>query len=290
MRGEGELLNGQKQGTPDGAEGNPVIAYLRELSSAKTTPTASDLALIRRYQKYLEREQKSDEQLLPLHATLAQEFKGLSRSSDSKQARAYLAYQLQREIDQHGRISQYNTLQRARSVLGDELFDQSFSSYELDYYLAHEKFTEFENVLAHVTEKKTLPPEEIRFYEEQLSIGKEVAAEFRSSDTSSKPAESSGQETQTITENSLEVSAYPNPFNPTTKLSIPLSERSDVSVELYSVLGQRVMSYQRTGLSSGTHAVSVNGAQLTSGIYIARVRVESHSGVQTRDVRLTLIK
>ena len=105
MRGEGELLNGQKQGTSEGAEGNPVIAYLRELSSAKSTPTASDLALIRRYQKYLEREQTSDEQLLPLHATLAQEFKELSRSSDSNQAEAYLAYQLQREIDQHVRIS-----------------------------------------------------------------------------------------------------------------------------------------------------------------------------------------
>jgi hypothetical protein len=50
------------------------------------------------------------------------------------------------------------------------------------------------------------------------------------------------------------------------------------------------MSYQRTGLSAGTHAVSVNGAQLASGIYIARVRVESQSGIQTRDVRLTLIK
>ena len=80
--------------------------------------------------------------------------------------------------------------------------------------------------------------------------------------------------------------AYPNPFNPTTNLSLVLSEAGYVSVKIYNIVGQQVAV-----LADGIYEANVNGHQLTwdasnisSGVYI--VRAESSGQVSTQKLML----
>ena len=80
--------------------------------------------------------------------------------------------------------------------------------------------------------------------------------------------------------------AYPNPFNPTTNLSLVLSEAGYVSVKIYNIVGQQVAV-----LADGMYEANVNGHQLTwdasdisSGVYI--VRAESSGQVSTQKLML----
>ena len=80
--------------------------------------------------------------------------------------------------------------------------------------------------------------------------------------------------------------AFPNPFNPTTNLSLVLSEAGYVSVKIYNIVGQEVAV-----LADGMYEANINGHQLTwdasnvsSGVYI--VRAESLGQISTQKLML----
>jgi surface protein len=79
---------------------------------------------------------------------------------------------------------------------------------------------------------------------------------------------------------------YPNPFNPTTTIRFGLPESADVSLEVYTVLGQKVMTLINENRSAGWHTVSFNGTGLSSGVYV--YRIQAGGMVQTR--KLMLVK
>jgi hypothetical protein len=79
---------------------------------------------------------------------------------------------------------------------------------------------------------------------------------------------------------------YPNPFNPTTTIRFGLPESADVSLEVYTVLGQKVMTLVNENRTAGWHTVSFNGAGLSSGVYV--YRIQAGGMVQTR--KLMLVK
>ncbi len=64
---------------------------------------------------------------------------------------------------------------------------------------------------------------------------------------------------------------YPNPFNGTTSIDITLNKASDVTIEVSNLLGQTVSSTSKN-LTEGTHTVTLNADNLTSGIYFYTVR------------------
>ena len=64
---------------------------------------------------------------------------------------------------------------------------------------------------------------------------------------------------------------YPNPFNPTTAIPFTLSADSHVSLAIYSVLGQRVITLVDERVSAGNHHVTFDADGLSSGIYIYRI-------------------
>lgn len=64
---------------------------------------------------------------------------------------------------------------------------------------------------------------------------------------------------------------YPNPFNPTTTISYTLPERSDVSLEVFDVLGRTVSSQHLGSLPAGDHEFEFDGAPLSSGVYFYRM-------------------
>ncbi|HEX03952.1 MAG TPA: T9SS type A sorting domain-containing protein [Bacteroidetes bacterium] len=75
--------------------------------------------------------------------------------------------------------------------------------------------------------------------------------------------------------------AFPNPSNAAIVLSVDLPYTTDMRVELYDVLGRRVQTYSYSQLPQGLHRTHINGHDLASGTYFARVTAgEQQVGIQ----------
>lgn len=72
-------------------------------------------------------------------------------------------------------------------------------------------------------------------------------------------------------------SNYPNPFNPSTKISFTIPEARHVSLVVYDALGREVATLVDSELGAGTHTVLFNGQNLASGVYIYRIRAGNAS-------------
>ncbi len=85
---------------------------------------------------------------------------------------------------------------------------------------------------------------------------------------------------------------YPNPFNPSTVISFNAPTSGNVTITVYNTLGQLVGEQQVNNIASGTHNISFNGSNLTSGVYYYRVTLVNELGsVQTSAVsKMMLIK
>ncbi len=79
---------------------------------------------------------------------------------------------------------------------------------------------------------------------------------------------------------------YPNPFNPTTTIVFQVKEEGRVTLEVYDLLGRRVMSLVDGVLKSGTHRAVVDASELSPGIYFYRMTAGSFSEMK----KMTLIK
>jgi len=79
---------------------------------------------------------------------------------------------------------------------------------------------------------------------------------------------------------------YPNPFNPATVISFEIPEAGSVSIEVFSMLGQRVAILADAHHAAGTHDVVFDASELSSGLYIYRM----HAGAFTATRKLMLIR
>lgn len=77
---------------------------------------------------------------------------------------------------------------------------------------------------------------------------------------------------------------YPNPFNPTTQISFDLAEASNVRVEVYDVMGRQVTVAANDYFQAGTHSVTFDASNLSSGTYMYRLVTDSFQ--QTRSMML----
>ncbi len=64
---------------------------------------------------------------------------------------------------------------------------------------------------------------------------------------------------------------HPNPFNPVTHLKYQLAEDTHVALKLYDVLGREVMSLIDEQEQAGYHEFTIDGSQLSSGVYFAQL-------------------
>ncbi len=69
---------------------------------------------------------------------------------------------------------------------------------------------------------------------------------------------------------------YPNPFNPTTEIQFTIPYKSNVTINIINIAGQKVRILSNQEYSTGNHTVTWdgkddNGNQLSSGIYLYRL-------------------
>ena len=71
---------------------------------------------------------------------------------------------------------------------------------------------------------------------------------------------------------------YPNPFNPTTTIGYRLAVPSSVLLKVYDVLGREVMTLVDEEKPAGTYRVTLDGKNLTSGVYFYNLQAYQVSG------------
>ncbi|MFH1195434.1 MAG: T9SS type A sorting domain-containing protein [bacterium] len=92
------------------------------------------------------------------------------------------------------------------------------------------------------------------------------------------------------TVNSYELSQnYPNPFNPSTVITFSLPEKSIVRLEVYNILGEKVITLFDGEQTTGKHSIAWNaknqyGIDVASGVYLVKMNAGSFS--QTKKMML----
>jgi hypothetical protein len=76
---------------------------------------------------------------------------------------------------------------------------------------------------------------------------------------------------------------YPNPFNPSTTIRYELPKTADVSLKIFNVLGQEMVSLVNDQRAPGSYQVQWN-ANVPSGIYF--YRLEAGGFVETKKMIL----
>lgn len=94
----------------------------------------------------------------------------------------------------------------------------------------------------------------------------------------------------TPTEFSLDQN-YPNPFNPSTNISYSVPVKSEVTLEVYNLIGQKIMTLVQGSVEAGKHFVQMNGSSMASGIYLLKLNAVGADGTQfTSSKKMTLMK
>jgi hypothetical protein len=79
---------------------------------------------------------------------------------------------------------------------------------------------------------------------------------------------------------------YPNPFNPSTTMNFSIPEYSFVTLEIFNLLGEKIVTLVSQDLSKGTYEYKWNAEGMTSGTYFYRLTAGEYSEVR----KLLLLK
>lgn len=79
---------------------------------------------------------------------------------------------------------------------------------------------------------------------------------------------------------------FPNPFNPSTKISFYLDKTGETSLRVYDVLGNEVKTLVSSEMEKGYHEVEFDASSLSSGMYIYRLVSGSNVSVK----KMTVLK
>ncbi|WP_457654539.1 Calx-beta domain-containing protein [Rhodocaloribacter sp.] len=84
---------------------------------------------------------------------------------------------------------------------------------------------------------------------------------------------------------------YPNPFNPSTTIHFDLPAPAQVTIEVFDVMGRRVMSLPEQAFSAGrARTVRLDAGRLSSGVYVYRVIARMDAQTQIGTGLMTLLK
>jgi hypothetical protein len=73
---------------------------------------------------------------------------------------------------------------------------------------------------------------------------------------------------------------YPNPFNPVTNIRFGLPVASEVIIEVYNILGQRVVKLLDERKPAGYHVIQFDAREFGSGMYLYRIQADNFNEVK----------
>ena len=71
---------------------------------------------------------------------------------------------------------------------------------------------------------------------------------------------------------------YPNPFNPTTQIDFSLAVDSKVTLKIFDILGQEVVTLLNENIAAGAHNVTFDASKLNSGVYLYKIDADGADG------------
>ncbi|MEO8232381.1 MAG: T9SS type A sorting domain-containing protein, partial [Ignavibacteriota bacterium] len=77
---------------------------------------------------------------------------------------------------------------------------------------------------------------------------------------------------------------YPNPFNPTTTISYSIPSDNFVTIKLYDVLGNEVITLVNEQKQAGRYEMLFNASNIATGVYY--YQINSGTFAQTRKLML----
>lgn len=86
----------------------------------------------------------------------------------------------------------------------------------------------------------------------------------------------------------LKISSFPNPFNPSCKVSFVLSNNINKTLKLFNSNGQEVPGFIFQKLKKGLNNITINGQNLVSGMYYLKLIDSNNQVLATK--KLTLLK
>ncbi|MBK7227650.1 MAG: T9SS type A sorting domain-containing protein [Ignavibacteriales bacterium] len=79
---------------------------------------------------------------------------------------------------------------------------------------------------------------------------------------------------------------YPNPFNPSTTIKFALPVKTNLSLNVYNTLGEKVAEIFKGEMEEGYHEMMFNASSLSSGVYFYKIESESFNSTK----KLMLLK
>ena len=82
---------------------------------------------------------------------------------------------------------------------------------------------------------------------------------------------------------------YPNPFNPSTTITFTLAANANVTLRVFDVLGQEVMTLINQDLTAGIHTYDFDAAGFNSGVYFYRIEANGIDGTNFTNVKKMIL-
>ncbi len=118
----------------------------------------------------------------------------------------------------------------------------------------------------------------------ERTMGQIMEARVRINESQWQTIEHELEVNQVLPEQYILSQNYPNPFNPNTQISYALPEASQVTLEVFNSLGQKVATLVDAQKSAGYHTASFDASQLSSGVYLYKLSTPGFS--QTKKMLL----
>jgi len=82
---------------------------------------------------------------------------------------------------------------------------------------------------------------------------------------------------------------YPNPFNPNTKIDFSIASDSKVTLKIFNVLGQEVITLINGNLSTGVHSLDFNASGINSGVYFYTLEATGIDGTNFNSTKKMIL-
>ncbi len=83
--------------------------------------------------------------------------------------------------------------------------------------------------------------------------------------------------------------AYPNPFNPSTSISISLPEVGHLTIKIHDLLGREISFMDMGELSAGNRTINIDGNSWPSGLYFINFDYAGNSGIHNTIVKKAML-